>query len=134
MNLEPIKSYLEEEGFRPKYDEDSDIRFKFEGKTYYIQTIDEDEEYIILLAANIWPIENEEESIKAYQNTNEVTRNIKVAKVYVTPYNNVYATIELFLPNPETFIPIFIRCLGALDKAVSEFRTAMQEENKGLIQ
>ena len=37
-----IKNFLQEEGYVPSIDQDGDITFKYEGKTYYIQIDDSD--------------------------------------------------------------------------------------------
>lgn len=128
MDLSKIKEYLSEEGYRPQLDEDGDISFKSEGKYYIIQGYQNDAEFIRLIAPNLWEIDDPATLEQAYIQANKVTCDIKSAKVFVNrDETNVWASIELFMPDSEVFIAVFPRCLSALDGAVSKFHQAMSE-------
>jgi hypothetical protein len=125
MNKDSINEYLVEEGFRPEIDEDGDIKFKREGKIYYIQTNDSDDEFLRIIAFNIWSLDTVQEKRIALRLANKATRNFKVAKVIVSAANNAWATVELLVRDMESFTAFFYRSMSVLDEAVLEFRTDM---------
>ncbi len=132
MNIESIKAYLIEEGFRPQLDEDGDISFKYEGKIYYVQTNEADEEFVRILASNIWPLDDAQEKKAALRIANKATRRFKVAKVFLSNTNNVCVTVELFLFEIQTFMALFYRSISLLDETVLYFRTNMRKKMQKL--
>lgn len=126
MDISKIKNYLEEEGFRPKIDEDGDIVFKYEGGTYFIDSDKADELFIRIGFPNFWPIENDDERTRAIKAAHELTKDIKVAKIYVVD-GHVWGTVELFLNDEDTFASIFPRCMLALQGAVQGFISSMEK-------
>lgn len=128
MDLNTVKDYLVEEGYRPVIDEDGDINFKSEGKFYLIDTYKDDEQFIRLFAPNIWEIENEEELKQALLQANRITCNLKSAKVFVIEnQENVWASIEMFVADVDAFIAVFPRCLSVVAAAVKDFREGMRQ-------
>lgn len=118
--------YLVQEGFRPSTDSDGDVTFKAEGKYYYIDIDASDAGYFRLVFPNFWPIERDEELVKAVLAANYATMMTKVAKVYVRrDGKNVVASIELFLGRPEYFRDVFQRAMRALNTSVEHFREKM---------
>lgn len=130
MNINNIKSHLEEEGFRPSIDNDGDIVFKYEGGTYFIDIDAKDEFYVRIAYPNFWEIESEDERAKAIKCAYEATKLVKVAKISVEE-DNVWGSVELFVKDDDAFASIFMRCLMALDGAVQEFISAMNKDAKG---
>ncbi|MGI9213974.1 MAG: hypothetical protein ACR2HF_16015 [Methylococcaceae bacterium] len=132
MNLQAINEFLIEQGYRPNLEDDGDISFKSEGKYYVVGSTEGDETYVRLIAPNIWSLDSETERELAIQHANKLTSQFKVAKVFsVNDDKNIYATIELFLPDPQAFIRVFDRSMNVLNAAVREFsdemRTAMEK-------
>ena len=118
--------YLREQGFRPETDKDGDVVFKVEGKTYLIIVDEDDLNYFRLVFPNFWEIESDEEHQKVLAAVDQASSKTKVAKVYTTPQNNVWASVEIFLPKPESFAPIFERSLNALQACVASFVEQMR--------
>jgi hypothetical protein len=118
--------YLSDEGFKPEVDEDGDVRFKREGKTYFINVDPSDPMCFRLVLANIWPIENEEERAQVRVAMDHCNAQAKVAKAYMVR-DNVWVAIETFIPKAEDFEAIFKRSLSALDYGVSLFAKKMRE-------
>jgi hypothetical protein len=117
--------YLTEEGFRPKLDEEGDIVFKSEGKTYVLFASAGDEQLFRLGALWIWPIESEEERQRALEAAADATCTLKVAKVY--PVNdNIWATVEMLFEQPEHFRGVFPRALALVQAGVSRFNVKMR--------
>ena len=74
--------------------------------------------------------ESEEERARALLAANQVTRETKVAKVFLTGNeDNVWATAELFCGAPSAVEPVFNRCLRAIGAAVHMFREKMHSDN-----
>jgi len=118
--------FLAEEGFRPKLDEDGDITFRFEGKTFLIFRSHGDELLFRLGALWIWPIENEEERQRVLLAANDATAQLKVAKVY--PMNDdVWVTVELLFEQPEQVRGVFPRALALCQAGVEHFNRKMRE-------
>ena len=123
--------YLAEEGYRPKVDEDGDVVFKAEGGNYFIR-IDEDEPtYFELVYPNFWEIEDEDERTRAYVAASATCLGVKSTKVYVVE-DNVWAGVELFLPEPGDFKKLFHRCLNALNNGRDAFAERMSAGAPGL--
>ncbi|MCX7664946.1 MAG: hypothetical protein N2112_05315 [Gemmataceae bacterium] len=124
---EMYRTYLAEEGFFPKIDEDGDVCFKFEGGNYYLSVDENDLEYFRLVFPNFWSIDSESESEQAIKAAHHTTSTTKVAKVYLTRRDNTIASIEMFCDPPEVFKSVFRRSLSALQSSVMKFRKKMQE-------
>lgn len=123
--------YLTEEGYSPKLDAQGDVAFKAEGKNYCICVDEKDDMYFQLLFPNFWKIESPAELERARVAANSATGMTKTAKIYVRSDNqNVEGVIEMFVVPPESFKPVFKRCMGALQTGVSKFVAKMQESAK----
>ena len=118
--------FLDKEGYKPEIDDDGDVRFKREGKTYFINVDVEDAICFRLVLANIWPIESEEERQEVRVAMDHCNGMAKVAKAYMVR-DDVWVAIETFIAKPEDFKVIFDRSLSALDHGVGLFATRMRE-------
>ena len=123
---EMYRSYLAEEGYAPKIDDDGDVRFKYEGGSYFISVEEKDEEFFRIVYPAFWSIENESERAKVAQVALLATAETKVAKVFPVR-DSTWASIEMFCSPPEVFKAVFGRSLTALRAAVQTFREKMQE-------
>jgi len=127
MDLQHVFDYLAEEGYRPQRDADGDITFKKEGKFCVINGYPNDKDFIRVSVPNIWEIEYPAELEQAIRQANRMTCGIKCAKVFVIENReNVWATIEMFVPDLDTFITVLPRCLDTVIAAAREFQEAMQ--------
>ncbi len=121
------RHFLIEEGYAPKVDEDGDVTFKFEGASFFIAVDEEDDQFFRIVLPNFWPIESEDEREQVAAAALRATMNAKVAKVFPIR-DDTWATVEMFCSPPETFKPVFRRCLRAILAAVENFREGMLEE------
>lgn len=122
---EVIRKFLVEEGLVPKIDEDGDIRFKIEGDTFMVICEEDDEFLYQIVFPSFWRIEGDEERVKAAFVAVELTRQIKVAKVYF--FNDIVAArVEQFFPGPEDFCSMFRRSLMMLRGCVDMFTEQIQ--------
>ncbi len=123
---EIFSDFLRAEGYMPQLDQDGDIIFKVEGRTYLIILDDEDEEFFRLVFPNFWSIDSPSERAQVEKAALQATAKTKVAKIFPTSNDNVWGTIELFSSKPEHIKPVFRRSLGALRSAVNTFVTQMR--------
>jgi hypothetical protein len=121
-----LKNFMVEEGYAPNIDDDGDLVFKFEGRTYCLIVNEDDTMFYRLVFPNFWPIESEEERANVEIASLAVCKDTKVAKVFAVR-DNVWASIELFCHKPSSFTGVFRRSLGALQTAANSFRQKMNE-------
>ena len=119
-------NFLAEEGYRPVIDKDGDVTFKVEGRIYFIQIFEDDDLFFRVCFPNFWEIESDEERQKVLKASNIATRTSKVAKIF-TVEDNVWASVELFIGDPDAFKLVFARCLSALQNCVRSFTEKMRE-------
>jgi hypothetical protein len=120
-------TFLAEEGYRPWIDDYGEVSFKCEGRSYFIEIDENDEEYFCLAYPCFWRIESNEELAQVKEAALAVTADTKVVKTYPVGDTNTWATIELFCFPPETFTAVFDRCLRALRAGVEKFVAKMEE-------
>ncbi|HEX2494595.1 MAG TPA: hypothetical protein VHK24_12530 [Steroidobacter sp.] len=118
--------YLTEEGYRPEIDEDGDVRFKREGRTYFIYTTEQDAQYFSVVLPNIWAIESEEERSQVLAAADAANAKAKVAKVF-TVDDDVWVSIELFVARPEDFKGVFDLAMHGLEYGATEFVGSMRD-------
>lgn len=118
--------YLRNEGYAPEIDSDGDVKFKKEGKFYFILISDKDPEFFRLVFPGFWSIESESERARVEKAAQHATDKTKVAKVLPVK-DNTWALIEMFCSPPESFKPVFERSMNALQTAVATFAEKMRE-------
>ena len=84
--------HLKDEGYRPALDDDGDIYFKKEGKTYLIILDEDDPTFFRLVFPNFWEIESDEERERVVHAASAATAATKVTKVFPVE-DNVWASI-----------------------------------------
>jgi hypothetical protein len=128
--MECINTYeelLREQGFQPQRTQAGDLSFKYEGQTYLIIVDEKDPRFFHLLYTGVWKIETPEVLREALEVCNQLTSGRKVAKVFVTQDRaHVNASVELFVPEPATMRPLFMRALNSLEFVVREFRDQLR--------
>jgi len=112
--------FLEGEGMESHIDNDGDVQFEYESRTYFIEVNEEDDEFFRLVLPNIWPIESVSEGLEVVQACDEVNRSMKCTKAYTTN-DDVWIAVELFIARPDAFKGVFERCLKAIDQGVETF-------------
>lgn len=121
-----LMEHIQTEGYSPKLDDDGDIVFKYEGRTYCIIVSEDDTMFYRIIFPNFWPIESMEERANVEIASLFACKETKVAKVFAVR-DNVWASIELFCHDASSFKGVFQRSLGALQSAASCFRNKMNE-------
>lgn len=119
--------FLKVEGFQYEIDEDGDIVFKREGKTYFLGIDPDDPQFFRIVYPNFWEIASFEEHIRVLIAVDSSNNRSKVAKVFIVQ-NDTWASVELFLNKPDDFKPLFYRSLDAIDNGVKNFVSKMRGE------
>jgi hypothetical protein len=122
-----IMEHVRSEGYVPTIDNDGDILFKAEGRSYFVILDENDEQFYRLVFPNFWSIDDDVERERVIRAASVATAKTKVAKVFPVK-DDTWASIELFLSSPEQFNSVFARSLSALQSAVRTFRETMQGE------
>lgn len=113
-------AFLNNKGYSPEVDSDSDIKFSYNNRSYYI-TIDEKEESFFRLArlANL-RLESNTDIAQAKEICHDITREVKVAKVYWLK-GVIWVSSELLMPDKESYETIFDRCLKLTESTYLKF-------------
>lgn len=114
-------TYLREQGYQPNVDSDGDVTFKAEGRNFYIAVDEDDLESFRIIFPSFWEIESEEERLKAYEAAMYATRTTKVARVYITSWDNTSVDANIFVGKPEDFKLHFRRMIDVILIARRDF-------------
>lgn len=117
--------FLRAEGYLPSLDDDGDIVFKSEGTTFLLLVDGKDSEFFRLAIPNFWSIDDEDEREQVKSACLEVTRAVKVVKVFPVE-NDTWATIEMFVSPIQSVQDVFKRCLRCLHHAMQAFHKEMR--------
>lgn len=117
--------FLRAEGYLPSLDDDGDIVFKSEGTTFLLLVDGKDSEFFRLAIPNFWSIDNEDERERVKAACLEVTRAVKVVKVFPVE-NDTWATVEMFVSPIQSVQDVFKRCLRCLHHAIQAFHKEMR--------
>lgn len=118
---------LAQEGFRPDLDDDGDIKFKWEGRVYYLRFDDNDPTFIRLCAINIAP--QLEVFEQAYRYCNAVNTDIKVAKAFCVDRQGkpiVWVTAECRYQHTTEFAIHLLDLLSGVRAGVNHFREVLE--------
>ena len=120
--------YVRAEGYVPSIDEDGDILFKKEGRSYFIIIGKNDTSFMQLLLPNIWSIDSETERAQVAEAISYANRRTKVAKAYISGARNQWVSIgvETFFEDPTHFGPLFPRMMNAISTANENFEDQMK--------
>ena len=93
---ELVLKALEDMGYKPEVDEDGDISFYYQMKNIMVIIGEEEEPYLAFLLPQFNEVDEGEETLSLFA-CNKVTRQIKLAKVYIDPtLRNVTASCEFY--------------------------------------
>jgi hypothetical protein len=133
--IELVKRYYEllaDEGFRLSFGEDGEeIKFKYEGRTFYLSISDDDPEYMRIVYMYFWSVEDEAELMRALRAANFASYHWNVAKVFVIKEEDVGASVEFFVESPDQVKGILTRALSCLSFAIKCFREEMWKQKPG---
>lgn len=95
-------NYLSNEGYKPYIDEDNDVCFKAQGYTFYVDNYSDDDTYLRLVLSGIKVINTEEnvmEALVAHVTCNEINKNKKLIKAYMSDDGHVSLSTQTYLGN-----------------------------------
>lgn len=128
---EIIMDTLEKMGYSPKLDEDGDILIYHQMKAIYLMMADEDEDYVSMLLPQFYEIDEGKE-VLALTVCNKMTRELKVAKVYIDrSFRNVTCACEFNFTNEESLqlnLANSLRIFGIIRTLFREEYAEMQED------
>lgn len=119
---ELVLNFLKEQGFCPQIDENNNIVFKYQMRTFVFFNNDEDESFFQLAMPAIYNVTEENRGL-VLETINNINIGYKVVKVGVVG-ESVWAFFEVLLdttPNIEDIMPRALQMLmGAQQKYYSE--------------
>lgn len=127
MTLEILK----ELGYKPQTDDDGDIFIRYQMKTIYFMIGIEEEKYMVVVLPQILDVNEGEEALMLTV-CNKVTRDYKLAKVYLdAELKQVYAGCEFFYTDKKSLKNNFensLRILGVIRSTIQKVRSELAEE------
>ena len=79
---EMVVSALQMLGYKPQIDKDGDILIRYEMKSFFVLGTQTEEDFLSVIFPQFYELEEGEET-KALATCNKLTRDIKLAKVYI---------------------------------------------------
>ena len=124
---ELILKTLKKMGYSPVVDSDGDIMLCYQMKHIWVMTDDEDEPYVSVMLPQFHEIDEGHE-ILALVVCNKMTRELKLAKVYIDQtFKTVTATCEFFYANEESLEQNLLHSLQMLGVVRTVFRNDIAE-------
>lgn len=124
---EMIVKVLDELGFKLHEDEDGDLMFRYQMKNIYTVIGDESEQYLVLVMPQFCELEDGEEHV-ALAVCNKMTRELKLAKVYVDhTFKNVSASCEFYYTDENSLKTNIENGLNVLGIVRTFYRTIRNE-------
>lgn len=117
------------EGCHPSVGDQGEIRF-VRNQVHYILILSRtDPEYVRLILPSFYAIGDDSERIVAHAAANLANATCKAAKICVER-DQTFAAIECFLASPTQFVPVLMRCAGALEHAARSFGVAFAMQKR----
>lgn len=112
-----IKSYLRTEGFQPEIDSDGDIKFKRQGKTYFIRISATDENPMYVSLSRYYEYsDNISRSKLIFFNANNSYKSCKV-----TPHKELFSIgVEMFVNSSTAFTSVFYKLVEVIEGVEDE--------------
>ena len=99
---EMILEAIETLGYKPHVDDDDDICVRFQMKSIFFMTGQEEEQYVSVILPQFYEV-NEGEETLSLAVCNKVTRDLKLVKVYIDQtLKSVTASCEFFYTDMES--------------------------------
>ena len=93
---EMVVSALQMLGYKPQIDKDGDILIRYEMKSFFVLGTQTEEDFLSVIFPQFYELEEGEET-KALAACNKLTRDLKLAKVYIDQtFKNVSASCEFY--------------------------------------
>ncbi|MCM1510980.1 MAG: YbjN domain-containing protein [Clostridium sp.] len=124
---ELVLAKLDELGYKPKIDDDGDIELRYQMKSIYFMTGDDEEKYVVAIFPQFLGIDEGDESL-ILATCNKLAREFRFAKVYVDhTFKNVSASCEFFYTDDDSLKDNLNHSLNILGVVRSAFLKAKQE-------
>jgi hypothetical protein len=123
-------TWLNEKGLNPEIDDDGDVKFtyKIEGVAapFFIMVDEKDTQFFQVSMIGGWNIESEAERQEALLAASYANGANPVGKIFVTRAgDNIWASGQLLLNQPEDFKAVFDRVMESLVQAIIDFVSKM---------
>jgi hypothetical protein len=120
---EIYSSHLANEGFRPKIDNDGDISFRSEGRTFWIQIYENDPTFFSMFMGFIQEDKSPQMRLRRLEGCNIANQKIKVIKCHLDKDGDPIFGAEMFLANPGDFKTNLSHLLRAIEGSYKEYRS-----------
>lgn len=123
-----VISVLEDMGYQPRVDSDGDVLFCFQMKHLYVlATQQEETSFLVVMLPQFYEM-SEGEEIKVLTLCNKLTREVRLAKIYIdTNLTEVTASCEFFYNDEASLRLQLEHSLVILGRVRSAFRQALVE-------
>ena len=123
-----VISVLEDMGYQPRVDSDGDVLFRFQMKYLYVlATQQEETPFLVVMLPQFYEM-SEGEEIKVLTLCNKLTREVRLAKIYIdTNLTEVTASCEFFYCDEASLRLQLEHSLVILGRVRSVFRQALVE-------
>lgn len=122
---EMIFDYLKVQGLVPEYDEDKDIRFKYQMRNFVVSNCPDDRQFLQIMMPFIFDV-TAENRVAALEACNKINLSKKIVKAVVMG-EGVFLMTEVLLdetPEPSVMVP---RMLDMLVGAQQSFYDTLRE-------
>lgn len=124
---ELVCSVFQSLGYTPTIDDDGDVMIRYQMKSLYVATGDENDPYLSVILPQFYEIGDGEDAL-VLATCNKVTRDIKLAKVYIDQtFKNVSAMCEFYYTDKESLGLNLYQSLRILGQIRTTFRNARME-------
>ncbi len=124
---ELVYSVIQSMGYIPTIDNDGDIVFRYQMKDLYVMIGDDDDPYLSVVFPQFYEIEDGEDAL-VLAACNKITRDVKMAKVYIDQtFRNVSSSCEFFYTDEESLTQNITQSLRILGIIRTVFRNAKAE-------
>ena len=124
---EMILEAIETLGYKPHVDDDDDICVRYQMKSIFFMTGQEEEQYVSVILPQFYEV-NEGEETLSLAVCNKVTRDLKLVKVYIDQtLKSVTASCEFFYTDMESLKNNVEHALNILGMVRSAFHKAKAE-------
>lgn len=123
---EQIAKVLKELGCKPQVDDDGDLMIRYQMKSIYA-LVGDDDQYVVLTMPQFCDIEEGEEPV-ALAVCNKLTRELKLAKVYVDhTFKSISSNCEFYYTDEESLKDNVEKSLKLLGVVRTMYKNACQE-------
>lgn len=125
--FEIYEQWFKNNGIIYNIDEDGDLHFKYQTCNFYILNPKDDKLFLHIILPNIWSIDDEDERARALQVANDLNKNRKALKVFITQSNTIL-TVEMFIDSTPDVEDFMERILDILISGRQLFFQKMHEQ------